>query len=368
MWELDQSTDELTNASSRGMDEHSIGLEGDCSQQLNSPFLESEYDVASSMTAEASGRSFPLPLNYWLKLPLNWGCQVFRNGHDILRVFDILKLRPLPPGLIDVEHPWVTGISPQTGEPIWFSNVIYRSPANEHPGTASDETVLLANGRFLAQRVRQSAVMPEIPEGVQRRMPHCINYMHGSSHYNSGLIILNDIQDAFRHVNNAAFRSELQRFVAAERREVLFLLRNRDYDPREFAFLSCCMRTHFRWFCNPNGPGERVLWGNAAPFPAANLITGHWADDVYALKETGGASKVVRPPIQNELYFQGGPYDHGRDHAIVPEKLLAWGNYYRVKMRRRKGGMFFVDRRRVYADQIASREARGLQDEDRAQF
>ncbi len=305
---------------------------------------------------------------YWLSLPFHWAAQVFRNGSDILRVLDILKLRPLPAGLVGLNHPWVTGICPETGEPIWFSNVIYRSEPNDHPGSASDETVLLANGRFMAQRVRQSAVVPEIPLGPARRMPHCINYMHGSSHYNSGLVILNDIPDAFRHINDPRFRREIRRFVAEEQREVLFLLRNRDYCPREYAYLSCCMRTHFRWFCNPNGPQERVLWGNAAPFPAANLITGHWSDDVYALRRPGGSDKVVRPPIETSQYFQDDDYAQGRDHAAWPEKALAWANYYRVKLRGRKGGMFFVDRRKVYADQISSRHARGLYDEDRAQF
>lgn len=305
---------------------------------------------------------------YWLTLPLHWGSQVFRNGSDILRVLDILQVRPLPCGLVGLDHPWVTGIAPQTGQPIWFSNVIYRSAPTDDPSLASDETVLLANGRFLAQRVRQSAVTPEIPLGPARRMPHCINYMHGSSHYNSGLIILNDLKDAYRHINDPRFRRELRRFVAMEKREVLFLLRTRDYCPREFAYLSCCMRSHFRWFCNPNGPRERVLWGNTAPFPAANLITGHWSDDVYALKQSGGAERVARPPIQEGCYFQNETYGRGRDYAIWPEKALAWANYYRVKIRGRKGGMFFVDRRQVYADQIQTRKSRGLPDEDRAQF
>jgi hypothetical protein len=299
---------------------------------------------------------------------MHWGAQIFRNGSDILRVLDILKLRPLPAGLVDTDHPWVTGISPHTGKPVWLSNVIYRSPVAGHLATVSDDAVLLATGRFLAQRVRQSAVVPELPRGPARRMPHAINYMHGSSHYNSGIVLLNDLQDAYRHINDARFRRELRRFVAAERREVLFLLRNRDYDPRNYAYLSCCMRSHFRWFCNPNGPREHVLWGNFSPFPAANLITGHWADDVYALKYAGGAGRVARPPVRPAEYFQHGPYDRGRSQARWPEKLLAWVNYYRVKIRRRKGGLFFVDRQTAYADQIARRIARGLPEEERATF
>ena len=159
---------------------------------------------------------------YWLRLPWNWGRQVLRNGSDILRVLAILRLRPLPAGLVSEEHPWVTGLNPATGIPVWFDNVIYRSPRTDSESLATDEQVLLANGRFLALRVRQSAVLPEVPQGAGRRMPHCINYMHGSSHYNSGLILLNDIVDAYRHVNDGRFRLELCRFVREERREVLF--------------------------------------------------------------------------------------------------------------------------------------------------
>jgi hypothetical protein len=305
---------------------------------------------------------------YWATLPFHWGGQMIRNGSDILRVLDILRFRPLPAGLVGDDHPWATGISPHTGQPIWPSNVIYRSETAERLRDIPDDTVVLANGRFLAQRVRQSTVVPELPLGPLRRMPHCINYMHGSSHFNSGIIILNDLSDAFRHINDRSFRRELRRFVKTERREVLFMLRDREYDPREYAYLSCCVRSHFRWFCNPNGPGARVLWGNAAPFPAANLITGHWSDDVYALKKQSGAEVVVRPPIEADRYFQQGSYDRGRDHAIWPEKLLAWGNYFRVRIRGRKGGMFFIDRRTVYADRIALRGSRGLPDEERARF
>lgn len=305
---------------------------------------------------------------YWLRLPLNYARQSVRNGHDILRVIDLLKRRPMPAGLVTVDHPWVTGDSPHTGRPIWLDNVIYRSQRNERTaGLPDDLAVLLASGRFLATRVRQSAIMPELPQGPQRRMPHCFNYMHGSSHYNSGLIVLNDLADGYRHVNDPRFRRELRRFVKAEKREVLFLFRDRRYAPRDYAYFSCCLRSHFHWFCNANGPLERVLWGNVAPFPAANLITGHWADDVYALWEPGGAERVVRLPIAGK-YFAADRYDGGREHAIWPEKLLAWGTYLRVKLRGERGGMFFVDRRRVYADQIDNRAARGLAGEDRARF
>jgi hypothetical protein len=70
---------------------------------------------------------------------------------------------------------------------------------------------------------------------------------------------------------------------------------------------------------------------------------------------------VVRPPIAPNVYFQDGSYDSARDHPVWPEKLLARLTYWRA--RGRKGGMFFVDRRQVYSDQIGHRLARGLTDE-----
>src|SRR5262249_21692017 len=138
------------------------------------------------------------------------------------------------------------------------------------------------------------------------------------------------------------------------------------YSPREYAYFSCCMRTVFSWFCNPNGPGGNVLWGNAAPFPAANLITGRWVDDVYALKQPGGAEKAIRPAIQPDQHFPAAPYGLGGDHALWPEKLLAWLTYYRVRIRGAKWGMFFVDRPTVYADQIENRTSRGVMDQPQA--
>ncbi len=301
---------------------------------------------------------------YWLRIPSVWVRQMIHNGLDILRVLDITRFRPMKAGLVDLTHPWVTGVNPATGRLIWPDNVIFRSSRREDSNDlADDDTILNATGKFLAERVRQSAVTPELEQGPQRRMPHAINYMHGASHYNSGIILLTDLAEGYRHITDPRFRREIFRFVREEKREILFLFRNRTYSPREYAYFSCCMRTLFPWFCNPNGPNGRVLWGNAAPFPAANLITGHWADDIYALKHPNGAETVIRPPIEASRYFQFGPYCAGRDYACWPEKLLAWMTYWRVQARGGRGGMFFVDRRKVYADQIQNRKSRGLLDE-----
>jgi hypothetical protein len=210
--------------------------------------------------------------------------------------------------------------------------------------------------------------MPEIPHGPGRRMPHGINYIHGSSHYNSGILIFNDFADCYRHITDRRFRRELCRFVRRENREVLFLLRQREYSPCDYAYFSCCMRTVFPWFCNPNGPRERVLWGNAAPFPAANLITGRWIRDVQGLRKPGGSDAVIRPGIQAGIYFQGEPLNSGRSEALFPERLLALATYWRVRVRGARGGMFFVDRRKTYADQIRRRTARNQSDQPLARI
>jgi len=315
--------------------------------------------TARTATADVPNRRAE-ELGYWFKLPICWAGQVIRNGHDILRVLDLTWLRPMPAGLVGLEHPWVTGVDPASGRLIWPQNVLYRTPRDRNlAGAPDDDAIAIANGRFLAGRVRQSAVLPELPQGPRRRMPHAINYMHGSSHYNSGAILFNDFEEGFRHLADPRFRAELRRFVRAERREVLFLFRRRDYDPLEYAYFSCCARSLFPWFCNPNGPGAKVLWGNFGPVPAANLITGAWARDVYALLRPPGRTAVVRPPITGGRYFAAGSYGAGRNAPRWPEAALALLTYWRVRLRGRKGGMFFVDRRKLYAEEILKAQRNG---------
>jgi hypothetical protein len=93
----------------------------------------------------------------------------------------------------------------------------------------------------MAVRVRQSAAVPELPVDRRRRMPHGINYIHGSSHYNSGILVFTDFAECYRHVTAPAFRREVYRFVRRENREVLFVYRTRDYRPNDYAEFSCCM-------------------------------------------------------------------------------------------------------------------------------
>lgn len=302
-------------------------------------------------------------LGYWLGLPFRWLYQAAHNGHGIFRVLDITALRPLPHGLIDADHPWATGINPATGRYVWHENVIFRSPRGpDEDNLPMDDFVVTKTGQFLAHRVSLSAGPDEIPAGPRRRMPHGINYIHGSSHYNSGIFVFTDFSDALAHFTEPRFRREVYRFVRAERREVLILFRKPHYRPRDYAYFVCCLRTLFPWFCNANGPRGRVLWGNTAPFPAANLITGNWIRDVYTLKRPGGVERVVRAPIARDAYFRSD-YGGGRRAARWPEIMLAWATYWRVRLRGGRGGMYFVNREKAYADQLDRLKKHGIPDE-----
>jgi hypothetical protein len=300
-------------------------------------------------------------LIYWVGLPLRWGYQMAHNGLGILQVLDIIRFRPLPSGLIGPDHPWVTGLNPQTGRSIWHDNVLYRSACARDQTLPSDLDVINTTCRFLAKRVALSSRVPEIPLGPRRRMPHGINYIHGTSHYNSGILVFTDFKDALTHFTYRPFREEIWRFVRNEKREVLIIFRQKQYQPRELAYFSCCLRTLFPWFCNANGPQDCVLWGNHAPFPVTNLITGYWARDVYALR-TGSPMAGTQAPVPAGKYFRNGPYALGRDHYRWPERLLALATHWRVRLRGARGGMFFVDRRKAYADRISARRRQGLED------
>jgi hypothetical protein len=308
-------------------------------------------------------------LAYYLAIPAAWGWQFFHNAHGILRVLDITRFRPLPAGLIGPGHPWATGINPATGKPVWHDNVLFRSPRPAaDAGLPPDGYVVERVGEFLAQMTALSAVVPEIPWGPHRRMPHGINYIHGTAHYNSGILVFTDFADAIGHFTDRRFAAEVRRFARAERREVVVMFRQRDYRPRDYAYFVGCLRTLFPWFCNSNGPLKRVLWGNPSPFPVANIITGNWIRDVYRLKQPGGAAAVVRPPVPAGKYFTAGPYRGWRREALWPEKLLARYTHRRIRLRGSRGGLFFVDRRKLQADQLRRLQELGIPDEPIAQL
>ncbi|MGH7173219.1 MAG: hypothetical protein ACRELF_13095 [Gemmataceae bacterium] len=317
-----------------------------------------------SVSARSSVRAKGETLAYYLSIPPVWGWQFFHNTQGILCVLDITRFRPLPAGLISPRHPWATGLNPATGEPIWHENVLYCSPRSSGDVELPPDAVVVQRvGEYLAQMTALSAVVPEIPWGPRRRMPHGINYIHGSAHYNSGILVFTDFADAIGHFTDRRFASEVRRFVHRERREVLVMFRQREYSPREYAYYVGCMRTLFPWFCNSNGPLKRVLWGNPSPFPVANIITGNWIRDIYRLKRPGGAEAVVRSPVRVGEYFQDAPYKGCRREPLWPEKLLAQYTHWRIRLRGSRGGLFFVDRRKLLAEKHTALRQQGVPDE-----
>src|ERR1700733_8034715 len=97
---------------------------------------------------------------HFLSIPVVGTFQFLHILHGILHVLDVTRFRPLPAGLVDRDHPWVTGINPPTGRLIWPDNGLYRSPRPDGGGrdTPEDHHILQRVGRFLAEQVARSAV------------------------------------------------------------------------------------------------------------------------------------------------------------------------------------------------------------------
>ncbi len=194
-------------------------------------------------------------------------------------------------------------------------------------------------------------------------MPHAINYIHGGVHYHSGILLFNDFADGIYHLSDRRFSADVRRFARDEKREVLVMFRQRRYTAREYAYFVAFLRTILPWFSNSNGPQKRVLWGNPSPFPVVNIICGNWMRDVYPLMTPGGAESVVRPPIPANKYFQHGVYQGVRREARWPEKLVAQFWYQRICMRGARGGLYFVDRRKLLAEKLERLRREGVTDE-----
>jgi hypothetical protein len=291
-------------------------------------------------------------LKYYAAVPRNWLQLTVHNTWGILNVLDIIWLRPMPGGLLDEQHPFCTGLDPATGKTIWNSNVIFRTPPRDHwPGDHRppdpDEAILHRIGEHLCRQVQMAAASSQHPAGRSSAMPPGILYLHGGVHYNGGWLLFNDFTEAIEHFSDPRFAAEFRRFVREQRREPVTLFRDRDYDRAAFARFVCFMRTIFPWFSNSNGPKKFVLWGNPAPYPAVNTITGHWIHDCRALKNPATRRAVARPPIPAGRYFQDGPYHGERSATLWPEHLLAVFTERRIALRGEKENLYFVDKRKL---------------------
>ncbi len=288
---------------------------------------------------------------YYAMVARNWTQLTAHNTWGILNVLDIIWLRPMRGGLITEQHPFCTGIDPESGRSIWHSNLLFRTaPPDPWPGAIppdSDDQIIEKVGQHLRKQVSMAAATERYPAGRPSPMPPGILYLHGGVHYNGGWILFNNFPEAIRHYSDPRFRAELRRFVREQKREPITLFRDRDYDRLEFARFVCFMRSVFPWFSNSNGPKKFVLWGNPSPYPAVNTITGNWITDCRALKSEAGRQSVARPPIPSKEYFQDGPYQGTRDTTRWPEHLLALFTEKRIRFRGEKENLYFVDKRKI---------------------
>ena len=67
-------------------------------------------------------------LGYYASVPRTWLQLTAHNTWGILNVLEIIWLRPMQGGLIADNHPFCTGLNPDTGRNIWQSNLLFRTP------------------------------------------------------------------------------------------------------------------------------------------------------------------------------------------------------------------------------------------------
>ncbi|HZF94804.1 MAG TPA: hypothetical protein VEZ20_08010 [Allosphingosinicella sp.] len=297
--------------------------------------------------------SLPRTLWYW----------AFSNAHmtkQTLNVLDFMWVHRVEAGLLPPDHPWLTGMGQAApGETIWARNIVFASPRGAHVAeAASDEEIVTAVGRFLAAMVQRSNVAaPEIPQGRSRRMPHAVNYLHGPVHHNGGYVLFDDFSDAMFHLSDRTFAAEFLRFAKEERRELTIVLRDRHYDPEEYAWFVAFVRAHLPWYCNGNGPTrKRVLHGTPSPYPVVNPINGTWIGDVRRLQrgERGG---LARPPIEAR-YFTGA-YAGTRTDYLWMERLHAWLQWLVTEAKGFQGGLVFTRRALIEPHNLAAYVAGG---------
>lgn len=282
---------------------------------------------------------------YYLKVIPTWTILTIHNIWGILNVFYITWVNPMKGGLLPENHPFATGINPETGETIWKSNLVFASNRKRN-FKETDEEILESVGNYMRGMVNKSVATKVNPFGVPDKMPPSINYIHGGVHYNGGWLIFDDVKDAIRHYSDPSFALEFLRFIYTEGREPVTILRDKNYPREDHLEFVCFLRTLFPFFSNSNGNKKRIGWGNPSPYPAVNTITGFWKNDTYKIYNLENHPDLARAPIAKK-YFQKENYFGTRDHALWPEKYLANFTNDRVIARGEKGNLFFVDRRKI---------------------
>ncbi len=316
--------------------------------------------------------------NGYRRLPLVWAKQMLSNTKGILSVLDTILVRPLPGGLLPEGHPWTSGIDPDTGRTVWSDNVIFATARktewagdNRH-WPDCDQVILHKVGTYLAGMARKSASTLEHPFGAPSRMPPAVNYIHGTVSYNAGILLFNDFEEGIYHLSDPRFVAEMKRFAGETGREIMIIFRERVYEPRDYAYFAGMIRSVLPWFSNTNGPVRartaeneadvflvdgKVMWGNPAPYPVVNPITGNWIADVYALVNADAATlrRICRAVIGTGHFFLE-QYQGGRQHAQRMERLLAIGTAKRVQAR--GDNLFFVSQTDLDKERELTRLAR----------
>lgn len=260
------------------------------------------------------------------------------GAYNVLRLWHVQKMKA---GMVSKDHPWSTGVIPETGQTVWMNNVVFKTESL--PGFEQDEVIMTKVGEFLADMVKKSAQLPEIPHGPDRRMPHVVNYLHGSVHYNGMWMLFNNFSEAKYYFSDPTFRKEFKRVVHKEKREISLVFRERKYSPLEYAYYSGFMMANIPWFANVNGPGKKVMWGNPSPYCAMNIINGNWVKDLDKLRK--GKTDFIKSPVRSEYFL--AEYGQQPDEYQLCEKLVAFVENEWVRRRGFNAGLFFIDRKQI---------------------
>jgi len=282
---------------------------------------------------------------YAIRILPTWILLTLHNTWGIFNVFFIVWVRPMKGGMATLHHPFATGIDPQDEKYIWHKNLLFQSE-RKREFAQTDEEILTAVGLHMASMFTKSCEQEGHALGIPDRMPPAINYIHGGVHYNGGFLIFDDTKDAIAHFSNPDFQRSFWKFILQEKREPVTILREKNYDRMEYLEFVCFMRSIFPYFSNTNGNKKRIGWGNPAPYPSVNTITGHWKTDTYKFYSKEKAAQAARPAIQKQ-YFTKKIYSPVRTQVRWPEKFLARFTNDRVLARGLKGNVFFVDNRKL---------------------
>ncbi len=282
-------------------------------------------------------------MKYMINLCINFFRQMLLLALEVGPVFKYI--RKMKAGAIDAEHPWATGIDAKDGTPIWPKNIVYQSQSTRFD-IENDKVIATKIGKFLRSMVKRSLPCdPEIPQSTKRRMPHAVNYIHGAIHYNGVSMFFDDFADLRAHLGNPTFVKDISAFIKNERREVTFVMRERDYDTTDYAYCVAAMRAYLPYFTNGNGPSKKpVLWGNKSPYLAINSINGAWMDDMNILL-AGKVQTIIRPPV-SKIHFAASYALKHRDVKWV-ERLYAWLMFLDVRARGFGGQLFFTKRKLI---------------------